>query len=129
MPSKIDTLTFVHIFRKCSQDSPTVVAIVDDVVRQLKTTMPDGEMVYLRQDNVGCYHSAPTILALQQIAKKYKVQIRLDFSDPQGGKGTWDRKAASLKNHIKMYLNSGKDVDSAEQMKDAIESFGGVPRS
>jgi hypothetical protein len=124
---KTEMLTFVHVFQKCTQDSPTVLAIVDDVVKQLKTTMPEAKKVYLRQDNAGCYHSASTILAVQQIANKYKVDIRLDFSDPQGGKGSCDRKAATIKNHIRMYLNSGKDVETADQMKNAIESFGGVP--
>ncbi|KXJ08857.1 hypothetical protein AC249_AIPGENE14738 [Exaiptasia diaphana] len=43
LESTIETLTFVHIFRKCSQDSPTVVAVVEDVVRQLKIIMPAME--------------------------------------------------------------------------------------
>ena len=30
---------------------------------------------------------------------------RLDFSDPQGGKGPCDRKAASLKSHMRVHLN------------------------
>ena len=34
-------LTFVHIFQSCNQDSVTVLAIIDDVFKQLKTTMPD----------------------------------------------------------------------------------------
>ena len=52
---------------------------------------------------------------------------RLDFSDPQGGKGACDRKAASVKSHIHIYLNSGHDIETPEQMTDAIRSSGGVP--
>ncbi len=48
--------------------------------------------------------------------------MKLDFLDPQSSKGACDRKAASLKNKIKMYLNSEK----GDQMKAAIESLGGV---
>ena len=50
----------------------------------------------------------------------------MDFSDPQGGKGSCDRKAAMIKSHMAVYLNSGHDIDTASQMQEAIESFGGV---
>jgi hypothetical protein len=50
----------------------------------------------------------------------------MDFSDPQGGKGPCDRKAASIKNHMRSYLNSGHDISSAQDMKSDIESNGGV---
>ena len=63
---------------------------------------------------------------MKEIAKKHKVQLRVDFSDPQGGKGSCDRQAATIKNHVKAYVNSGNDVESAEQMQTAIESSNGV---
>ncbi len=53
--------------------------------------------------------------------------VCIDFSDPQGGKGACDRKAATIKNHMKKYLNSGHDIDNAQQMKSAMESFEGIP--
>lgn len=52
---------------------------------------------------------------------------RFDFSDPQGGKGEADRQAATIKGHISIYLNEGHDVNSPAQMKEAIESNGGIP--
>ena len=52
---------------------------------------------------------------------------RLDFSDPQGGKGACDRKGATIKAHIKVHLNEGHDVETASQMVDAMQSSGGVP--
>ncbi|XP_031565193.1 uncharacterized protein LOC116300455 [Actinia tenebrosa] len=123
---QLEMLTFVHVFKSCTQDSYSVMAIIDDVVGQLKTERPELEEVFLRQDNAGCYHSAFNLLSMKEIAKKHKVKLRVDFSDPQGGKGSCDRKAATIKNHIKAYLNSGKDVETAEQMKIAIESLSGV---
>lgn len=51
----------------------------------------------------------------------------MDFSDPQGGKGACDRKAATIKAHIRVHLNEGHDVETANQMVDAIQSSGGVP--
>ncbi len=92
----IEMLTFAHIFESCSQDSPTVLAIFNDVLLQLKSILPSLELVYMKQDNAGCYHSAPTMLGIHQIAKKNGVALaRIDFSDPQGGKGACDRKAAT----------------------------------
>ena len=44
-----------------------------------------------------------------------------------GGKGCCDRKAATIKSHMAIHLNSGHDIESLSQMQEAIESFGGVP--
>ena len=122
----LKSLTFVHVFQSCTQDSPAVLAIIDDVVNQLICDRPEIKKIFFRQDNAGCYHSAFNLLAMKQIATKYKVEIRVDFSDPQGGKGACDRKAATIKNKIKAYLNSGNDVETAKQMKIAIESRSGI---
>ena len=50
----------------------------------------------------------------------------MDFSDAQGGKGPCVRKAATIKSHIAVYLNSGNDIETASQMLGAINSFDGV---
>ena len=65
--------------------------------------MPYANRVHFRQDNAGCYHSASTLLGIQQVAKKYELNFRLDFSSPQGGKGL-----------------CGQDVETAGQMKNAM---------
>ena len=119
-------LTLVHIFQKSNQDSFFVLAVIDDVIQQLKQVMPQLQSVKFRQDNAGCYHSGITILGVRQLAKKHNVDIRMDFSDPQGSKGPCDRKAATVKNHLRSYLNSGNDISNAAQMKTAIESVSGV---
>lgn len=74
----------------------------------------------MRQDNAGCYHSATTVLACPAIEKTTGVKVdRLDFSDPQDGKGAADRLAATAKSHIRMYINEGHDVTTAQQMQEA----------
>ena len=45
---------------------------------------------------------------------------RVDFSDPQGGKGPCDRRAATMKAHVLRYINEGHDVVSANELKQAI---------
>ena len=123
---KLQNVTLVHVFDKSNQDSLYVIAVIDDVICQLKRAMPELKSVNFRQDNAGCYHSSATIIGVQNLARKRKVAIRIDFSDPQGGKGPCDRKAAVLKNHMRTYLNSGNDITNTVEMKTAMESNGGV---
>ena len=121
------TQAFVHLIQSCSQDSSAVILIMEHVLRTLKRENPNIATVYLRQDNAGCYHSANTILACPAIEKSSGVRIaRIDFSDPQGGKGAADRMAATCKSHIRIHLNEGNDVSSANQMRDALLSGGGI---
>ena len=85
--------------------------------------------VYLRQDNAGCYHCASTLLSVHRVATKQEINLkRVDFSDPQSGKGPCDRKAATIKSHMRIYVNAGHDIETASQMMTAIESSGGMAR-
>ena len=63
---------------------------------------------------------------MKQIPTKNQVELTVDFSDAQGGKGACDQKAATIKNKVKVYINSGNDVETAKQMKVAIESQIGI---
>ena len=123
---KYEMLTFVHTFQSCSQDSCAVIVVMADVVKQLKEVMPTLTSVYYRQDNAACYHCRATITCGLVLHDQVSIK-RLDFSDPQGGKGPCDRKAATIKSHMRIHLNSGNDIETPDQMKDAILSSGGVP--
>lgn len=124
---QLESLTFVHITESGQQDSHTVTAIMQHVVSEVKKIMPHLETVYYRQDNAGCYHCANTVLSLNKISEESGVNIkRIDFSDPQGGKGCCDRKSATIKAHIRIYINEGHDVENPRQMQQAIESRGGL---
>ena len=97
------------------------------VLKTLKAEHPEITTAFYRQDNVGCYHCANTILARPVIGKSTGIQVsRLDFSDPQGGKGPADRLAATCKSHIRIYINEGHNVTKAEEMQEALLSRGGV---
>jgi hypothetical protein len=45
---ELQMLTFVHIFPGCSQDSCAVLSVMADVIKQLKSTMPEMKSVYYR---------------------------------------------------------------------------------
>ena len=124
----LEKQTIVHVFQSCPQDSVAVTAILQDVLVTLKEQRPELEKVYCKQDNAGCYHCGSTIVGGSSASGGLGVKVeRFDFSDPQGGKGEADRQAATIKGHIGIYLNEGHDVNSAAQMKEAIESNGGIP--
>ena len=48
----------------------------------------------------------------------------MDFSDPQGGKGASDRKAASIKSHMKIHLNASNNIETGREMVAAMLSSG-----
>ena len=124
----MEMMTFAHVFENSTdQDSSAVLAVLDDVFSQLKTVMRELQTIFIRNDNAGCYHCAQTLITAPQIAKRHGLEIsRIDFSGPQGGKGACDRKSATIKSQMAAYLNSGRDIESAAQMKEAMESAGGV---
>ena len=79
---------FVHVIDQCSQDSKLVVAIINDILQRLKAYDPSIEQACLRMDNAGAYRSCSTILSIPTISEMSGITIRrIDFADPQGGKG------------------------------------------
>ena len=88
---------------------------------------PSINKAFLRSDNAGCYHNGPLLLSLSAIGKMTGIMpLRYDFSDPQAGKDICDWKTAPMKAHIRRWVNEKHDVIIAEDMKQALESHGGL---
>ena len=122
-----ESQTLVHVFQNCAQDSVTVASIMLDCLTTLKKEIPDLEMAYYKQDNAGCYHSGNSIISAKLAGDAVGVAVvGNDFSDPQGGKGVCDRKAATIKGDVGRYVNKGNDVINALQLKTTIESGQGT---
>ena len=67
------------------------------------------------------------MLAIPGIFKRTGIQIRrYDFSDAQTGKHICDRRIACTKSHIRRFLNEGNNINTASDMKKALDSYGGV---
>ena len=104
-----------------------MASIIENTLETLKALKPNLNQVYLRSDNAGCYHCTYLLLSLPSIGYRTGVTIaRYDFSEPQAGKDICDRRTAAIKSHIGRFLNEGNDVKSANDMKTAIESYGGI---
>ena len=123
----VEVETFVHLLDACVQDWFSVASIIEHTLRLIKTEDPHITKVYLRSDNAGCYNDTELLLSLQALVARHgMVFLRYDFSDPQSGKDVCDRRIASMKTHIRRWVNEGHDVTTAEEMKVALESHGGV---
>lgn len=124
---KLESQTLVHILESGLQDSPAVVSIMQHILQSLKGQHPEITDVYFRQDNAGCYHCANTILSCKEVSENTGIQVRqVDFSDPQGGKGACDRKAAQIKSHVRRFIDEGNSVTTPQEFLEAIQSHGGI---
>ncbi|XP_033647024.1 uncharacterized protein LOC117306650 [Asterias rubens] len=125
--SEFEILCFVHLIQPCVQNWWSVLLVLEASLLELKRRRPNITEVSLRSDNAGCYHCAPLILSMADLAKKVDIIIsRYDFSEVQAGKDICDRKIAPMKAHIERYVNEGNDVLTAEDMHTALESYNGV---
>ena len=118
---------FVHIFNSCTQNNYAIASIFDHLFCTIKSEYPSISKAYLRSDNAGCYHNGPLLLCLPEIGKRNGITpIRYDFSDPQAGKDLCDRKLAPMKAHIRRFVDENNDVVTADDVKRALESHGGL---
>ena len=119
--------TMIHIVKNSTQESDTVGWIMEHVLQAIKQDHPEITKAYFRQDNAGCYHRATFLTACPQMSSNTGILIkRVDFRDPQGGKGAYDWKAATVKAHVRRYINDGHDVETAEDFKSTILSHRGL---
>ena len=76
----------------------------------LKSSYSNLTDAFLRSDNAGCYHNAFLILSLPSIGERAWIRIlRYDFSNPQAGKDICDRRIATLKSHMRHFINEGDE--------------------
>ena len=126
---RVEVDTFVHIFDSCTQDWLSVASIAEHVLSVIKMEYPSITKFFLRSDNAGRYHNTELLLSLKAMGGRHGVEFkRYDFSDPQSGKDVCDRRIASMKTHMRRWVNEGHDITTAEEMKIAVESHSGELR-
>ena len=109
-----------NVIQSCSQESTSVISIMQDVLCSVRADYPNVTKASFRQDNSGCYHSSATILACLVVSNSTGVQIRrIDFSDSQGGRSSCS--------HTRVRLTFAvTSLTKATQLKDALVSHGGI---
>ena len=100
---------------------------MEHILRTLKTENPELTAAFFRQDNAGCYHNSTMLAACRSMEAVTGIAVsRVDFSDPQGGKGPCDRKAATIKAHVRRFVNKGNDVQTPKDLETPMLSAGGL---
>ena len=67
------------------------------------------------------------MLSFSSLGKRTGVEVqKYDFSDPQAGKDACDRSIAAMKTHICRFINKDHDVQTAHDMKAALDLYSGV---
>ena len=125
LAGEFEQQTFVHIIEQYSQDAGAVIQVLQHTLSTtLKAEHPEITSAALRQDNAGCYHSVAMLSACRLLGSTTGIRVkRVDFSHPQGGKGPCDRKAASIKFHVRRYITESHDVVTAHNFREAILSY------
>ena len=112
--NRFEYRTFCHIFDQCKQDALSIISILQDVFKRMKLNDPQFRYAYLRSDNGACYHNAITTTAIDEIYRNTDVFIRrIDFSEPQAGKGPCDRQASVIKGQIRRYIDEKHDCTNS----------------
>ena len=121
-----DKIKMIHVIAK-AHSLFAVASILENTLKTLKTSFPTLKEAFLGSDNAGCYHCGYLILSLSDLGKRTGITIsRYHFSDPQAGKDVCDRRIATVKSLMRRFINEGNDIQSASNMKSAIDSYGGV---
>ena len=121
------TQCYVHLLNSVPQGWFAVASILEHLLHTIKEQRPSVKVAYLRSDNAACYHCGPLLSVLHGISDRTGIAIRrYDFSEAQSGKDICDRRTAPLKIHAKRYGHEGHNISTAEELKEALESHGGV---
>ncbi|VDH99001.1 Hypothetical predicted protein [Mytilus galloprovincialis] len=125
---QLELKCFIHILDDGVQGWFTVANILSDVMVALKKQNPMLTCTFLKSDNAGCYHCGSLLAFIQaQNLKGAPIQIKqYNFSEAQSGKDLCDSKTSHSKLHILRYADEGHDVTSPFDMKQALESYGGL---
>ncbi len=82
---------------------------------------------FLKSDQAGCYKTGMLIQYITKRNSTARLKVkRYDFSEAQSGKDVCDSRSACAKFHMLKFIDQGHNVETAKQMKEALDSSGGV---
>ena len=118
---------FVHLFNTCNGNSFAIISIIEHLLKTLKEEYLTLKQCFLCSDNAGCSKNRALLLSLPEVSGCSGIKVvHYNFSDPQASRDICDCKIASMKAHIKRWVNEKHDVLTAEDMKQAVESHRGL---
>lgn len=118
---------FVHLFNTCNQNSFAITSVIEHLLKTLKEEYLTLKQCFVCSDNAGCFKNRALLLSLPAVSARSGIKVvHYDFSDPQASRDICDCKIASMKAHIKRWVNEKHDVLTAKDMKQAVESHRGL---
>ena len=114
---------------RSDQDVIDTLCVADHALEQIKKDYPSLEGFYCKSDNASCYAGNSCAELEFEICKKHNITLyRHDYNEPQKGKNQADRKSAIAERYMTKYVNAGKDIISADDLKRAV-LFRGSPEN
>ena len=119
--SYLSVQSFVHVFDDCTQDKVALLSILKRILKTIKAEKPVIRKAHLQSDNAGCYHNPLNLFSMKSLSRR-----TYNYTETQNGKGICDRKTASMKQHIRRYVNKIHDVIIASEIREALHSHDSV---
>ena len=100
------------------------MAIYESCLKQIKEDSPNIRYLIDKLDNAGCYHTESLFAWKHHWAPKNLQMEFLEtmFNERQAGKDQCDRDSATAKRQMNYFIEKGQNIESAEQMNEAIRS-------
>ena len=117
----VEVQTYAHLLDNCQQDWFAACSIFENLMKNVLTSRPSINCVFLRSDEAGCYHNNAFIASLKEVGQGLGVFVKgYHYSEPAYGKDVCDRILYPMKSSIHCYCNEGHDINSAADMRTAL---------
>jgi len=99
----------------------STLAVSSHVLNQFHCDHPTVIALACKSDNAGCYAGASCFEGEYLICKKNKLRLlQQDFNEAQRGKDQADRESAKAKGILRSYLNKGNNINTANNVYEAL---------
>ena len=100
------------------------MAIYESCLRQISVDLPQISKIVDKSDNAGCYHTEIIFRwkALWARQNTGHIFVETMFNERQAGKDQCDRDSATAKRQMNYQVNSGHNIENAEEMNKALRS-------
>lgn len=109
----------------CEQDMVDTLCVADHVLQQLHKDYPHIKNRFLKYNYAGCYAANGSAKAEYHISETRNFILKkYDYSEPQHGKDQAARESSTAKRCLEVYINTGHDVFTADDVKLGLQYMG-----
>ena len=108
---------YLSSINQCDQGMIDTLSLGKAVLKQLKVDEPQIQKLFAKSDNASCYQGNYLPQALYQLCKEQDITlVRDDYHEPCKGKGQCNCECAGLNTILKTYVDSGNNVECANDI-------------